>query len=235
MLYILTSYLTTTTTTLYLYIYIVSSSLNKMAKSTGKVKTATGQQETCKKHSPVSCDEHMTNSHNIDNKKASHRRRRNKKDVILDFRKHARKKINLSGQQKQQQQTATESSIKISDKTKKAKKGKLDKDHTLARLEASRVVKVASEYKAPEKRKKSNRNSDKLNLSTGSKDYDGNVGLPEKVSQRKFESTGQFFRRLDRLVAKARVEANLETRFDMTLNRSKQEAKSSGKTKKLGD
>lgn len=40
---------------------------------------------------------------------------------------------------------------------------------------------------------------------------------PKKVKQRKFESTGQYFRRLDRLVAKAKAEASLETRFDVNL------------------
>lgn len=56
-----------------------------------------------------------------------------------------------------------------------------------------------------------------MSLTTSSRDYGSNLGLPDKIEQREFETTGQFFRRLDRLVAKARVEANLEARFDMTL------------------
>lgn len=44
--------------------------------------------------------------------------------------------------------------------------------------------------------------------------------VADKVVQRKFETTGQYFRRLDRLVAKAKVEASLEARFDMTLPKS---------------
>lgn len=63
----------------------------------------------------------------------------------------------------------------------------------------------------------------KLSLKTSSKDYDGNLGLPEKVVQREFETTGQFLKRLDRLVAKAKVEASMETRFDMTLKKDDRE------------
>lgn len=63
--------------------------------------------------------------------------------------------------------------------------------------------------------------SGKIILTTSSKEYDGNLGLPEQIKQREFESTGQFFRRIDRLLAKARVEANLESRFDMTLPKDK--------------
>lgn len=63
----------------------------------------------------------------------------------------------------------------------------------------------------------------KLALKTGNKDYGGNLGLPEKIVQREFETTGQFFRRLDRLVAKAKVEANLDSRFDTTLGKKGQD------------
>lgn len=65
--------------------------------------------------------------------------------------------------------------------------------------------------------KKNTSKPGKLSISTSSKDYAGNLGLPEKVSQREFESTSQFFRRLDRLVAKARAEASVESRFDVDL------------------
>lgn len=61
---------------------------------------------------------------------------------------------------------------------------------------------------------------EKLSLATSSKDYGGNLELPEKVKQREYETTGQFFRRLDRLVAKAKVEASMESRFDMNLNKN---------------
>lgn len=67
------------------------------------------------------------------------------------------------------------------------------------------------------KRRKNKARAGKLSISTSSKDYAGNLGLPEKVSQREFESTGQFFRRLDRLVAKAKAEASVESRFDVNL------------------
>lgn len=66
------------------------------------------------------------------------------------------------------------------------------------------------------KRKRKKQSGDgKMCLSTNSKDYSGAIDLPEKVSQREFETTGQFFRRLDRLVAKAKVEANMGARFDL--------------------
>lgn len=49
----------------------------------------------------------------------------------------------------------------------------------------------------------------RLSLATNSQDYGGSLGLPDKVVQREHETTGQFFRRLDRLVAKTKVEARL--------------------------
>jgi len=72
----------------------------------------------------------------------------------------------------------------------------------------------------------------KLSITTSNKDYGGNLGLPDKVKQREFETTGQFFRRLDRLIAKAKVEASMESRFDITLGkdaRSKDSKKPKGK------
>jgi phosphatidate phosphatase PAH1 len=39
------------------------------------------------------------------------------------------------------------------------------------------------------------------------------------VKRRKFETMGQYMRRIDRMVAIAKVEANLESRFDITLPR----------------
>lgn len=53
----------------------------------------------------------------------------------------------------------------------------------------------------------------KMSLATSSKDYGDNLGLPDKVTQRECETTGQFFRRLDRLVAKAKVEAAMDEKF----------------------
>lgn len=41
----------------------------------------------------------------------------------------------------------------------------------------------------------------------------------DQIRQRQFETTGQFFRRLDRLIASAKEEANLEARFDITLSK----------------
>lgn len=72
----------------------------------------------------------------------------------------------------------------------------------------------------------------KLTLATASKDYEGAIGLPENVTQREFESTGQFFRRIDRLIAKAKVEASMESRFDIELN---QKHKVSDTSKGNGD
>lgn len=105
------------------------------------------------------------------------RRRRNKKDVILDFSKRV---ISKSSKQSNTAAGAVAGSSKQAKKRTKATK-------------------------------------EKLSIPTGSKDYEGNIALPDQVAQREFESTGQFFRRLDRLVAKAKVEANMEARFDMTL------------------
>ena len=39
------------------------------------------------------------------------------------------------------------------------------------------------------------------------------------VKKRKFETTGQYLRRIDRMVAIAKVEANLESRFDVTISK----------------
>lgn len=103
------------------------------------------------------------------------RRRRGKKDVILNLSKHPNRvaKANFG---------ADPPATKVANKTNKAK-------------------------------------NKKLTLTTSSKDYDGQLGLPETVAQRDFETTGEFFRRLDRLVAKAKVEANLDERFDTKVSR----------------
>lgn len=103
-------------------------------------------------------------------KKKLGRRRRGKKDVILDFRKHPKQKVIPNA--------------------------------------GADVVKVAK-----------GKNKNKLTLTTSSKDYDGQIGLPEKVSQGDFETTGEFFRRIDRMVAKAKVEADLDIRFDTKVSR----------------
>lgn len=94
------------------------------------------------------------------------RRRRNKKDVILDFRK-----------------------------TTRNKRGQGD-------------VAPPLDTSKNNGQKESRRKKGKIVITTGDN---------ERVVQREFETTGQFFRRIDRMVAKARVEANLETRFDMNL------------------
>lgn len=107
------------------------------------------------------------------------RRRRGKKDVILNFSKHRIAKANFGA------------------------------DPPLVKTAAA-----ATGHKA----NKANKNK-KLTLTTSSKDYDGQLGLPETVAQRDFETTGEFFRRLDRLVAKAKVEANLDERFDTKVSR----------------
>ena len=92
------------------------------------------------------------------------------------------------------------------------------------------VMTTAEFYRRESANKKSRKG--KISLKTSSRDYDGTLGLPEEITQREFESTGQFFRRLDRLTAKARVEANLETRFDMTLKSKIKEQSKKGDTNK---
>ena len=152
--------------------------------------------------------------------KKAGRRRRNKKDVILDFRKHAGKKVVIEQSKKK---PVAEAPIKDSPdspvKMKKKKRGKARKEKSLDIIDRAKQVRVATEYIPPETTKKGKKTGDRFTLSTSCKDYEGNLGLPEKVTQRQFESTGQFFGRLNRLVARAKVEANLETRFDMKLKR----------------
>lgn len=167
------------------------------------------------------CDSNGSGSSGRKKQKKAGRRRRNKKDVILDFSKHARKQVNVDCPLRLGKKDAVAAASAASAKSKK-KKEKMTKESAMeiAKIASSKVTKIASEYKPPEKVKKSKRNKSghKFTLSTSSKDYGGNLGLPEEITQREYESTGQFFRRLDRLVAKARVEANLETRFDVRLN-----------------
>lgn len=50
---------------------------------------------------------------------------------------------------------------------------------------------------------------------------DKRVSDEQTVKKRKSETTGQYFRRLERMVAKAKVEANLETRFDVKIPKRK--------------
>lgn len=125
-------------------------------------------------------------------KKKLGRRRRGKKDVILDFSKGSKRKVVANAgadQDKVAPSMTTTSNIK-----KQARKVK-----------------------------------GKLSLTTSSRDYDNQLGLPELVAQREYESTGQFFRRLDRLVAKAKVEASLDERFDTTVSSGKQQRKAKDK------
>ena len=158
-------------------------------------------------------------------KKKAGRRRRNRRDVILDFRKHVQKKVNVcqqSGGANNHELGSLPTGGPTGGKRKRAKnKEKITRDSAmeLAKIAQSRVAKVASEYEPRKERPKRGNKSNRFALLTGSKDYEGNLGLPEEVAQREYESTGQFFRRLDRLVAKARVEANLESRFDIKLGR----------------
>lgn len=71
-------------------------------------------------------------------------------------------------------------------------------------------------------KKRPRRTRGRLSLTTNSKDYAGTLDLPEQVCQRKYESTGQFIARLNRLVTKAKEEASMEAKFDMKLSENNQ-------------
>lgn len=136
----------------------------------------------------------------MNKKRQQGRRRRGKKDVILDFSKGVkRKRPSKEGESDDE-----------SGQIAAIVKPKMTKANTVQASDGT--ANIASD-EARQKRKK----DDRLSLRTSSQDYGSNLGLPDKIEQREFETTAQFFRRLDRLVAKARVEANLEARFDMTI------------------
>lgn len=137
------------------------------------------------------------------------RRRRGKKDVILDFTKRAKPKKKAAEGSTVEGKPNNKITISHSDK------------HKMANINvqpSSQQADMAPTFSNFKNKAKSNKG--KLSLTTGTRDYGGNLALPEKVSQREHETTGQFFRRLDRLAAKAKVEASLESRFDMTLRKS---------------
>lgn len=159
---------------------------------------------------------------NEDTAKAATKKRRSrqkaKKNVILDFSKKFKRKGICDGE---------------SGKLKTTSKFMPDRETT---------TKTTTNPKAQlddTSSKKSNRpsrsRSSKLTLTTSNKDYGGKLGLPDQVAQGEFESTGQFFRRLDRLVAKAKVEASLESRFDMNLSEIQGQAASSTMKRKVDE
>lgn len=71
--------------------------------------------------------------------------------------------------------------------------------------------------KNPKPKPKTKKNT--ISLTTSFNDYGGAIELPEKVAQRENETVGQFMRRLDRLVAKAKVEASIGSRFGIETSR----------------
>lgn len=152
-------------------------------------------------------NESATQKANKTKKKRPGRRRRGKKDIILDFTKRAKPR-----------KTATAS---VTNEGKQ--KDGIPTSHSKRHKKTTINIKPTSQQAVMEQsisKKKAKSNKGKLSLTTSNKDYGGNLGLPEKVSQREHETTGQFFRRLDRLAAKAKVEASMESRFDMTLRKS---------------
>lgn len=68
----------------------------------------------------------------------------------------------------------------------------------------------------PIKKKRPKRGT-KLTIHTNSKDYGGSLSLPEQISQRKYESTGEFMARINRMVAQAKEQAGIEAKFDTKL------------------
>lgn len=60
------------------------------------------------------------------------------------------------------------------------------------------------------------RNGSKMTTETPSEPPRASTNV---IKKGKFETTGQYFRRIDRLVAIAKVEANLETRFDVSISK----------------
>lgn len=104
--------------------------------------------------------------------------------------------------------------------------GKNNKKSTRKRKKPDVILDFSNRVKQKEPQKcdkplskNTKKRSNKLSLSTNSNDYGGSVKLPEKLTQGQFETTGQFMRRIDRLAAKAKVEASMEARFDMRLNK----------------
>lgn len=159
---------------------------------------------------PCSVNTQTTSGANKSKKKRNKagRRRRGKKDIILDFSKKVKPKS-----------AATNSGTTVEGKpgdripTSSAKK----RNKSSINIPSTQQTDVAPTISISRRKAKSNRG--KLSLSTSNKDYGGNLGLPEKVSQREHETTGQFFRRLDRLAAKAKVEASMESRFDISFSK----------------
>lgn len=140
-------------------------------------------------------------------RKKAGRRRRGKKDVVLDFTKRVKPK-RIDGE------LVTD---KPASKTKKLSSDKTKNNESMVKVLSQDDPDEESDFM---KKSKTRNSRDKLSLTTSSKDYEGAISLPEKVSQREYETTSQFFRRLDRLAAKAKVEASMESRFDMTLERN---------------
>lgn len=87
---------------------------------------------------------------------------------------------------------------------------------TTANLISNKSQNIITQVQTKKKRKKDS-GSNKMSIPTNSKDYGGSLNIPEKVEQRKYETTGQFFARLNRMVAKAKVEANMGARFNVNL------------------
>lgn len=104
-------------------------------------------------------------------------------------------------------------------KKKKKKPGRRRRGKKDVILDFSKRAKstkqLANESNGQESQQPATRN--RISLATSRRDYEGNLGLPDKVVQREFETTGQFFRRLDRLAAKAKVEANIDERYQTNL------------------
>lgn len=147
-------------------------------------------------------------------RKKTGRRRRGKKDVILDFSKRAKKPA---------AETVGPATIKVAQQAKRTKPASSSSSSLSLRQSSSALAAhphgASMDIANTRMASRSSKRSGGLTLTTSSKDYDGNLGLPEKITQHDYETTGQFFRRLDRLVAQARVEANMEARFNMTLPR----------------
>lgn len=118
-------------------------------------------------------------------------RRRGKKDVILNFAKTTRQRTSNHGAPNDR-----------------------DSSEAASMSNKNESPPVDTKQHAPIKIGKG-----KLSLKTSVQDYGGNLNLPANITQREYETTGQFLKRLNRLVAKAKVEANLDDRFDMDISK----------------
>lgn len=105
-----------------------------------------------------------------------------------------------------------------SQKVKRRKKGKKNKPEVI--LDFTKRAKPKKGDTAKDIISNTNKNAPsrskrgRMTLTTNFQDYGGSLNVPEQIKQRDGETTGQFLRRIDRLVAVTKVDANMQERFN---------------------